>query len=66
MFIDTGEIGEMSHLLPLEEWRVCSQYDFKNVHQSYIHYLIVWRSTAPEVCKSIANSVPSDLASVLR
>jgi hypothetical protein len=56
----------MSHLLPLEDWRVCSQYDFKNVHQSYIHYLIVWRSTAPEVCKSIANSVPSDLASVLR
>jgi hypothetical protein len=62
MFIATGEINEMRYFLPIEDWQVCSHYDFRTVEQSVRHYLIVPRSTAPEVCRSIANSVPSEIA----
>jgi hypothetical protein len=62
MFLDLGGIGYAANYLPINDWQICSQYDFENVHQSNRHYLIVPRTTAPEVCKSIANSVPSEIA----
>lgn len=66
MFIATGEINEMRYLLPMEDWQACSQYDFRTVKQNTVHYLIVPRSTAREVCKSVANSIPSDITPLFR
>ena len=66
IFLDLGGIGYVANYLPINDWQVCSQYDFENVYQSNRHYLIVPRTTAPEVCKSIANTVPSEIAPLLR
>ena len=66
MFLNLGGIGYAANYLPINDWQVCSQYVIKNVYQSDRHYLIVPRTTAPEVCKSIANSVPSDIAPLFR
>jgi hypothetical protein len=65
MFIATGEIKEMAYFLPLDDWQVCSQYDFKTVKQNVVHYLIFSPSSAREACKSVANSVPSSIAPLL-
>ncbi len=65
MFIAIGELNQLGHYSPIEDWRICSHYDFRTVEQSVRHYLIVRRSTAPEVCRSIANSVPSEIAPLL-
>lgn len=66
MFIATGEINEIRHLLPLDDWQVCSQYDYRTVKQNVVHYLIVPPSTANEVCRSIANSTPSSITPLFR
>ena len=64
MFIDLESIDREANYLPITDWQVCSKYDFKSVNQSDPHYLIVPRSTASEVCRAVANSVPSEIASL--
>ena len=66
MFLDLGGIGYAANYLPINDWQICSEYDFDNVYQSNRHYLIVPRTTAPEVCKRIANSAPSEIAPLFR
>jgi hypothetical protein len=62
IFSDLEGIGRASHYLPIDDWQVCSQYDYRNVNQNDRHYLIVPRSTAPELCRRIANAAPSEIA----
>jgi len=66
IFADVGEINYLSNYMPVQDWQACSQYDYQNVTQSDRHYLIVPRSTAPEVCKSIADSTPYDIGPILQ
>ena len=66
MFLDLGGIGDAANYLPINDWQVCSKYDFKNVNQNDPHYLTVPRSAAPEVCRSVANSTPSEIAPMFR
>jgi hypothetical protein len=69
MFVDLGGIRYAANYLPLklaiEDWQVCSRYDYKTVKQNDPHYLIVPRSVAPEVCRNVANAVPSDIPPLL-
>jgi hypothetical protein len=60
IFLNQEGLYYLGHVLPLADWQVCSRYDFRNVNQDDRHYLIVPRSTAPELCKRIANSAPSE------
>jgi hypothetical protein len=61
IFVDLGGIGYTANYLPIGDWQVCSHYDFKNVKQDNLHYLLVPRSVATEVCRNVANTVPSDI-----
>jgi hypothetical protein len=64
MFVDPGGIRDAANYRPLklpEDWQICSRYDYKTVNQNDPHYLIVPRSVAPEVCRNVANTIPSDI-----
>ena len=61
IFVDMGGIGYAAWYLPIKDWQICSRYDFKTVNQNDPHYLIVPRSVAPEVCRNVANTIPSDI-----
>jgi hypothetical protein len=65
MFVDLGGIRYAANYLPaklpIEDWQICSRYDYKTVKQNDPHYLVVPRSVAPEVCRNVANTVPSDI-----
>jgi hypothetical protein len=61
-----GGIGHAASYLPINDWQICSRYDFKTVNQNDPHYLIVPRSVAPEVCRNVANTIPSDIPPLLR
>jgi hypothetical protein len=65
IFADVGGINYLGNYMPLQDWQACSQYDYQNVTRSVRHYLIVPRSIAPEVCKSIADSTPYDIGPLL-
>ena len=69
IFVDMGGIGYAANYLPaklpIKDWQICSRYDFKTVNQNDPHYLIVPRSVAPEVCKNVANTIPSDIPPLL-
>jgi hypothetical protein len=62
MFMDLEGIEHAARYLPINDWQACSKYDFQNVNQNDPHYLIVPRSTATEVCRSVANAVPYEIA----
>src|SRR5438270_11930605 len=53
MFVDLGGIRYAANYLPaklpIEDWQICSRYDYKTVKQNDPHYLIVPRSVASEV-----------------
>jgi hypothetical protein len=66
MFIATGELDEMRHLILLDDWQVCSQYDYRTVKQNVVHYLVVPPSAATQVCKTVANSIQSSITPLLR
>jgi hypothetical protein len=70
IFVNPGGIGYAANYLPIElpikDWQICSRYDFKTVNQNDPHYLIVPRSVAPEVCRNVANTIPSDIPPLLR
>jgi hypothetical protein len=66
LFVDQGGIGDAAHYVPIKDWQICSRYDFKTVNQYDPHYLIVPRSVAPEVCRNVANTIPSDIPPLLR
>jgi len=66
IFLDQGGIDYAANYLPIEDWQICSRYDFKTVNQNDPHYLIVPRSVAPEVCRNVANTIPSDIPPLLR
>ncbi len=65
-FLDQDGIEHASHYLPIDDWQVCSKYDFRNVNQNDPHYLVLPRSTAPELCRRVANSAPTEIAPLLR
>jgi hypothetical protein len=66
IFVNSGGIGYLANYLPIDDWQLCSRYNFTTVSQSDPHYLIVPRSVAPEVCGDVANTVPSDIPPHLR
>ena len=66
IFMNPRDIGYAANYFPIEDWQVCSRYDFKTVNQNSPHYLIVPRSVAPEVCRNVASTVPSDIPPLLR
>jgi hypothetical protein len=66
IFVNLGGIGYAANHLPIQDWQICSRYDFKTVNQNDPHYLIVPRSVAPEVCRNVANTIPSDIPPLLR
>jgi hypothetical protein len=68
IFVDLNlkGISYAANYLPIEDWQICSRYDFKTVNQSDPHYLIVPRSVAPEVCRNVANTIPYDIPHLLR
>jgi hypothetical protein len=66
IFVDQGGIGAAANYVPIKDWQVCSRYDFKAVYHSDPHYLIVPRSVAAEVCRNVANTIPSDIPPLLR
>jgi hypothetical protein len=66
IFLDRGGIRYAANYIPIQDWQVCSRYDFKTVYQSAPHYLIVPRSAAAEVCRNVANTIPSDISPLLR
>jgi hypothetical protein len=65
IFVDLGDISYAANHLPIKflinDWQICSRYDFKTVIQNDPHYLIVPRSVAPEVCRNVANTIPYDI-----
>ena len=65
-FLDPGGIGYAANYLSVKDWQICSRYNFTSVTKSDPHYLVVPRSVAPEVCKNVANTTPSDIPSLLR
>jgi hypothetical protein len=69
IFVDLGDIRYAANYLPaklpVEDWQICSRYDYKTVKQNDPHYLIVPRSVAPKVCREVANTVPSDIPPLL-
>jgi hypothetical protein len=69
IFVDLGDMRyAANHPLlqrSIEDWQICSRYDYKTVKQNDPHYLIVPRSVAPEVCRNVANTVPSDIPPLL-
>lgn len=66
IFVDPGGIGYAANYLPIKDWQICSRYNFTSVSHSDPHYLIVPRSVAREVCKKVANTIPSDIPPLLR
>jgi hypothetical protein len=70
IFFNLGDIkyaaNRLPAKLPINDWQICSRYDFKTVIQNDPHYLIVPRSVAPEVCKNVANTIPYDIPPLLR
>ncbi|HEX3967604.1 MAG TPA: hypothetical protein VHW70_06535 [Edaphobacter sp.] len=65
LFFDAATINDLRPYLAYNDWRACSQfYDFKNVNSFNLHYLIVPRASAPEVCRKISNSVPVDIDTI--
>jgi hypothetical protein len=66
IFVDLGGIGYAANYLPIKDWQICSRYDYKTVNQNDSHYLIVPRSVAREVCRNVANTIPSDIPPLLR
>jgi hypothetical protein len=66
IFLNSGGIGYLATYLPIDDWQLCSRYNFTTVSQSDPHYLLVPRSVAPEVCRDVANTVPSDIPPHLR
>jgi hypothetical protein len=65
IFVNMGAIGNAANYLSIKDWKICSRYDFKTVNQNDPHYLIVPRSVAPEVCRNVANTIPSDIPPLL-
>ncbi|WP_158791044.1 hypothetical protein [Granulicella sp. L60] len=61
MFLDQAWITTAGNYIPLKDWQICSRYDFRNVNSTDRHFLLVPRSTADEVCREVANSVPMDV-----
>jgi hypothetical protein len=61
LFLDPASIQDISHYMSLRDWQICARYDYKNVASNDPHYLIVQRATAPEVCRRVTNSTPSEL-----
>jgi hypothetical protein len=66
IFVNPGGIGWAANYLPIKDWQICSRYNFSTVSRNDPHYLIVPRSVAPEVCKNVANTIPSDIPPLLR
>jgi hypothetical protein len=66
IFVDPGGIGYAANYLSINDWQICSRYNFTSVTKNDPHYLIVPRSVAPEVCKNVANTTPSDIPPLLR
>ena len=66
LFLDVDRIKTLSSKMPIDDWQVCSTYQFDNVVHSQPHYLVVPRSTASGICRAVANSVPSEVAPLLR
>jgi hypothetical protein len=69
MFVDLSGIRYAAEYLPrqlpIDDWQICSRYDYKTVKQNDPHYLVVPRSVATEVCRNVANTVPSDIPPLL-
>jgi hypothetical protein len=61
MFLDPASIDDVSPYLSLNDWQVCSHYDFRNVHATDPHFLLVPRATAAQICREVAGSVPSEV-----
>ena len=61
MFLDTSSINDVSASISLNDWQVCSHYDFRGVNSFDRHFLLVPRVNATQICKQLAGSVPSEV-----
>lgn len=50
LFVTSGQAENLGQLLYLQDWKVCSHFDFTNVLGDDRHYLMVLRSSTSVPC----------------
>jgi hypothetical protein len=53
MFLTSGQAKDVEPYIDFNDWMACGIYDFTNVHSNDRHYLLVPKSEAESVCRSL-------------